>query len=41
MRDIGDLENNALKFWSLEIANKEKDSSIITKLIETQGLKSI
>jgi hypothetical protein len=36
MRDIHDLENNALKFWPAEIAEKEKDSSIIPKLIETQ-----
>jgi hypothetical protein len=36
MRDIQDLENNALKFWPQEIAEKEKNSSIIPKLIETQ-----
>ena len=36
MRDIQDLENRALKFWPAEIAEKEKDSSIIPKLIETQ-----
>ena len=36
MRDIQDIENNALKFWPSEIAGKEKNSSIIPKLIETQ-----
>ncbi len=36
MRDIQELENRALKFWPAEIAEKEKDSSIIPKLIETQ-----
>ena len=36
MRDIQDLENNALKFWPQEISDKEKSSSIIPKLIETQ-----
>jgi len=36
MRDIQDLENKALKFWPTDIAEKEKDSSIIPKLIETQ-----
>jgi len=36
MRDIQDIENNALKFWPSEIARKEKNSSIIPKLIETQ-----
>ena len=36
MRDIIDLESNALKFWPSDIADKEKDSSIIPKLIETQ-----
>lgn len=36
MRDIQDLENKALKFWPQEIAEKEKTSSIIPKLIETQ-----
>jgi hypothetical protein len=36
MRDIQDLENKALKFWPDDIAEKEKDSSIIPKLIETQ-----
>lgn len=36
MRDIQDLENKALKFWPPEISEKEKDSSIIPKLIETQ-----
>ena len=36
MRDIQDLENNALKFWPQEISDKEKNSSIIPKLIETQ-----
>lgn len=36
MRDIIDLENNALKFWPSDLADKEKDSSIIPKLIETQ-----
>jgi hypothetical protein len=36
MRDIQDLENKALKFWPQEISDKEKNSSIIPKLIETQ-----
>jgi len=36
MRDIQDLENKALKSWSQEISEKEKNSSIIPKLIETQ-----
>ncbi|MBN2260727.1 MAG: hypothetical protein JW702_09285 [Clostridiales bacterium] len=36
MRDIKDLENKAIKFWPSEIAEKEKASSIIPKLIETQ-----
>lgn len=36
MRDLTDLENNALKFWPTELAEQEKDSSIIPKLIETQ-----
>jgi hypothetical protein len=36
MRDIQDLENKALKFWPQKLAEKEKNSSIIPKLIETQ-----
>jgi len=36
MRDVQDIENEALKFWPSEIARKEKNSSIIPKLIETQ-----
>jgi len=36
MRDINDLENNALKFWPKEIAAQERSSSIIPRLIETQ-----
>ena len=36
MRDIQDIENKALKFWPSELARKEKSSSIIPKLIETQ-----
>ena len=36
MRDIQDIENKALKFWPQEISDKEKNSSIIPKLIETQ-----
>ncbi|MDK2772341.1 MAG: hypothetical protein KYX68_08975 [Flavobacterium sp.] len=36
MRDIQDLENKALKFWPQKISDKEKNSSIIPKLIETQ-----
>ena len=36
MRDIKDLENNALKFWPKEIAAQERSSSIIPRLIETQ-----
>lgn len=36
MRDIQDLESNAIKFWAAELADLERDSSIIPKLIETQ-----
>lgn len=36
MRDINDLESKALKFWPHKISVKEKNSSIIPKLIETQ-----
>jgi hypothetical protein len=36
MRDVNDLEVNAMKFWPVEVALQEKDSSIIPKLIETQ-----
>jgi len=36
MRNIQDLEENALKFWPANIAQSEKNSSIIPKLIETQ-----
>ena len=36
MREIQDLENKALKFWPQDISDKEKNSSIIPKLIETQ-----
>lgn len=36
MRKIDDLEKNALKFWTVELAEAEKKSSIIPKLIETQ-----
>lgn len=36
MRDINDLEISAIKFWPVEISGKEKDASIIPKLIETQ-----
>jgi len=36
MRDIKDLENNAIKFWPPAISEVEKSSSIIPKLIETQ-----
>lgn len=36
MRDIKDLESKALKFWPKKISVKEKNSSIIPKLIETQ-----
>lgn len=36
MRNIDDLEKNAIKFWPAEIAVQEKDISIIPKLIETQ-----
>ena len=36
MRDLVDLENNAYKFWPTELAEQEKNSSIIPKLIETQ-----
>ncbi|MEZ4826012.1 MAG: hypothetical protein R3C61_06920 [Bacteroidia bacterium] len=35
-RKIEDLEANALKFWPERIAEKERNSSIIPKLIETQ-----
>ncbi len=36
MRDLKDLEANALKFWPERIAEIERNSSIIPKLIETQ-----
>lgn len=36
MRDINDLERNALKFWPEKIALQERHSSIIPRLIETQ-----
>jgi hypothetical protein len=36
MRNLTELENNALKFWPSHISEKEKQASIIPKLIETQ-----
>jgi len=36
MRDIIDLEKNSIKFWPSALSGKEKDASIIPKLIETQ-----
>lgn len=36
MRNITDLENNALKFWPSKLAEQEQDLSIIPRLIETQ-----
>lgn len=36
MRDLKDLEANALKFWPERIAEIERNSSIIPNLIETQ-----
>jgi len=36
MRDLVDLSNNAHKFWPENIANLERESSIIPKLLETQ-----
>lgn len=36
MRNIEDLENNALKFWPFKLAEQEQNSSIIPRLIETQ-----
>lgn len=36
MRDLINLENNALKFWPNELTEQEKNLSIIPKLIETQ-----
>ena len=36
MRNLEELERNALKFWPEQIAEKERNSSIIPKLIETQ-----
>lgn len=36
MRDLQELESNALKFWPSELAIQEKDLSVIPKLIETQ-----
>lgn len=38
MRNIKDLENNAIKFWPDKLAEREKDLSIIPKLIDTQNL---
>lgn len=37
MRNYDDLEAEGVKFWPSEIAQQEKDKSIIPKLIETQG----
>lgn len=36
MRKIEDLEKHALKFWPTALAEKEKSSSVIPRLIETQ-----
>jgi hypothetical protein len=36
IRQLSDLEQNALKFWPEQIAAQERNSSIIPKLIETQ-----
>lgn len=36
IRNLVDLEANALKFWPLKLAEIERSSSIIPKLIETQ-----
>ncbi len=36
IRKPADLESNALKFWPQGIAEKERNSSIIPKLLETQ-----
>lgn len=36
MRNLEELEKNALKFWPDHIAERERNSSIIPKLIETQ-----
>ncbi len=36
IRNPADLESNALKFWPQGIAEKERNSSIIPKLLETQ-----
>jgi hypothetical protein len=36
IRKIEELEANALKFWPEKIAELERNSSIIPKLIETQ-----
>ena len=36
MRDLKDLEANALKFWPERISEIERNASIIPKLIETQ-----
>lgn len=36
MRDLKNLEANALKFWPERIAEIERNSSIIPKLVETQ-----
>lgn len=36
MRDVLDLEKNALKFWPTGISGEEKDASIIPLLLKTQ-----
>jgi len=36
IRNLDDLEANALKFWPPKIAETERNASIIPKLIETQ-----
>lgn len=35
-REINDLENHAFKFWPTELTKREKKTSIIPKLIESQ-----
>ena len=38
MRNIKDLENNAIKFWPDKLAEREKDLSIIPRLLDTQDI---
>jgi hypothetical protein len=36
MRDVDDLEANAVKFWPRALSARDRDSSILPRLLETQ-----